>query len=185
MALDLLVFPQRTHHHGHQSRARETCNRYHSTTSSVHWHCLWTNFHLELFLNTDYLLLQTIYVHQSTWYISFTAIIVTILILYLRIFPNQWLHRVSYAMGSLTVLWMVINIIVLTFQCTPVEFFWNHARKGGGHCIHANQYYATSCAISMVMLIFVFFMPIPIVRKLQITRSKKWGLGIAFGVGAL
>ena len=88
-------------------------------------------------------------------------------------------------MGFLTVLWLVINIFVLTFQCTPVEYFWNRTRKGGGHCIHANEYYAISCGVSMVMLIFVFFIPIPIVRKLQITRSKKWGLGVAFGVGAL
>lgn len=118
-----------------------------------------------------------------TWYVSYTAIIVTILILYVRIFPNEWLQRASRATGCFTVLWMVINIIVLTFQCTPVEFFWS--RQGRGHCIHANEYYAVSCAISMVMLILVFLMPIPIVRKLQITRSKKWGLGIAFGVGAL
>lgn len=79
----------------------------------------------------------------------------------------------------------MINIIVLTFQCTPVEYFWDHGREGGGHCIHANTYYAIACAISMVMLIFVFFMPIPIVQKLQVTRSKRWGLGLAFGVGSL
>ncbi len=88
-------------------------------------------------------------------------------------------------MGYLTILWMIVNFVVLIFQCKPVEYSWDRGRADGGTCIRLNVYYALACGISMVMQIAVFLLPLPIVQRLQIARSKKWGLGLAFSVGVL
>lgn len=123
-------------------------------------------------------------VHQFTWWIAYNLIIITILILYIRLFPNTWLRKTSIWIGVLSSVWMLINNIIIIFQCTPVKFFWNRTITGG-HCIQANEYYAAAAAISMVLLIAIFCLPLPIVWKLRVSTSRKWGLALAFGVGAL
>lgn len=123
-------------------------------------------------------------VHQFIWWIAYNLIIITILILYIRIFPHTWLHKVSIWMGGLSTVWTVTNDIIIIVQCTPVKFFWDR-KVPGGHCIRANQYYAAAAAISMFLLIAVFCLPLPIVWKLQVSKGRKWGLALTFGVGAL
>lgn len=187
-ASDFLLLPQHPHHHGPPGRARKTCDRCHAGGSTVYRRgttVTGSGRPVGKDAKTDGWCLQTVYVHQMTWYISFTAILLTILILYVRIFPISWLRRACRASGYFSLVWMIVNIIVLTFQCTPVEYFWKHDRPGGGHCIHTNEYYAIACGVSMGMLILVFLLPLPIIRNLQITRHKKWGLAAAFTVGVL
>lgn len=125
-------------------------------------------------------------VHQFTWWIAYNLIIITILILYIRIFPKTWLRNTSIWTGVLITVWSVINILVIIFQCTPVRYFWDRS-VAGGHCIRANQYYAAAAAISMIMIIIiaVFCLPLPILFNLQITKGRKVGLATAFAVGAL
>lgn len=122
--------------------------------------------------------------HQFTWWIAYNLIIITILILYFRIFPKTWLHNTSIWTGVLITVWSVINSFIIIFQCTPVRYFWDRSVPGG-HCIRANQYYAAAAAISMIMIIVVFCLPLPILFKLKISKGRKVGLATAFAVGAL
>ena len=123
-------------------------------------------------------------VHQFTWWIAYNLIIITILILYIRLFPNTWLRKTSIWVGVVITIWTVLNDIIIIFQCTPVKHFWIHNLEGGT-CIKQNQYYAVAATISMVMIIAVFCLPLPIVWKLQVSAGRRWGLVVAFAVGAL
>lgn len=110
-------------------------------------------------------------------------ICLSILLLYLRLFPKTWLHKGSYVAAGLTVIWFIAQVIVFICQCTPVQSFWN--MKIIGHCIDENKFYAAGCSISMINIIAVFFLPLPIIWKLQISRSKKWSLMLAFCIGVV
>lgn len=128
--------------------------------------------------------LQTVMAHQFTWWISYDLIIITILILYIRLFPKTWLPKTSIYTGILITVWSVLNDFIIIFQCTPVRYFWDRSVPGG-HCIKANQYYSAAAAISMIMIIFVFCLPLPILWKLRISNGRKLGLSVAFAIGAL
>ncbi|MCJ1265139.1 hypothetical protein MMC22_005014 [Lobaria immixta] len=126
---------------------------------------------------------KTIMAHQFTWWIAYDLIIITILLLYIRLFSKTWLRKTSIWAGILVTLWSVLNNFMIIFQCTPVRFFWDRSVPGG-HCIQANHYYAAAAAISMIMIIAVFCLPLPILWKLQISKGRKVGLATAFAVGA-
>lgn len=123
-------------------------------------------------------------VHQFSWWIAYNLIIITILILYIRIFPKTWLHKTSIWVGILITVWSILNAIIIIFQCTPVRYFWDKS-ESGGHCIQANQYYAAAAAISMIMIIAVFCLPLPILLQLKVSKGRRLGLAIAFAIGAL
>lgn len=127
---------------------------------------------------------KIVWLHQVTWTLTLPLICLSILLLYLRLFPKTWLNKGSYIAAGLTVTWWVAQTFALIFQCTPVQYFWNR-KIPNGHCIHENQYYAAACSISMINIIVVFCLPLPIIWKLHISRSKKWSLVIAFCIGVL
>ena len=118
------------------------------------------------------------------WTLTLPLICLSILLLYIRLFPVTWLNKGSYIAAGLTIAWFVAQECALIFQCTPVRSFWDR-KLPGGHCIVQNKYYAASCSISMINIIGVFLLPLPIIWKLHISASKKWSLMLAFCIGVV
>lgn len=75
------------------------------------------------------------------------------------------------------------NFFTFTFQCYPVQMFWEHDL--GGHCIDQNAFYLASAIINVFGDVAVLSLPLPIIWGLQASRSKKWSLSFLFLLGAL
>lgn len=103
--------------------------------------------------------------------------------LYIRIFPLPGLHKVCWIVGAFTILWGVTNLIVLLTQCIPIRHFWDPDTKG--HCINQADFCAAAAIIPTLNILVIFVIPIPIVRKLKISTSRRWSLAIAFTIGTL
>ena len=127
--------------------------------------------------------IQSVWIQQLTWTMSLALTAFTILLLYVRLFPNKWLHRVIHAIGAFVMAWFVSTVLVLIFQCTPVHYFWT--REPPGHCINANVFYVIVGAVSMVTIAVVLCLPLPIIRTLQVSTARKLALGFSFTVGLL
>lgn len=123
------------------------------------------------------------FVHQLTYVTAFALVNITILILYVRIFPLEGLHKACWIAGAFTILWGLVNVIVLLTQCIPVSRFW--APETQGHCINQNNFYAAATVIATLNILVVFCIPIPIIWKLKISTPRKWSLAFAFTVGTL
>ena len=111
-------------------------------------------------------------------------IILAILLFYLRVFPNRWMRLSVYALTAFTIAWVFAMVIVVIFQCAPVQFFWNREIVGG-HCINANDFYFAMAVVSTVVLVAVLFLPVPIIWKLQISYTRRLGLAFVFTIGVL
>ena len=123
------------------------------------------------------------YVQQIEWTISLGLTIISISLFYLRLFPNVWLRNTVYGVGVLTIAWLVAITVAVVFQCNPIQFFWNHEIVGG-KCIHTNRFYFAAGVTSTVAIIFVLFLPLPIILRLKTTDTKKFGLAASFILGA-
>lgn len=126
---------------------------------------------------------QLLFAHQISWCIAFGLIYTSILYLYARLFPSTWLDRSVRPLQAFTVLWTTMGVLVRVFQCTPIRYFWDPAVKG--HCIKQNAFYAASGAMTMSMVTTLFFLPVSLIWKLQLSVVRKWSLSLVFAVGGL
>lgn len=129
------------------------------------------------------LIAVTIWIHSLFICVCFFLIITTIILLYVRIFQDQWRVRTSYALGGFAGLYCSTMLISLIFQCSPISFYWNKD-NAAGHCIKQHHYYVATNAIGMFLVLSVFFLPLHLLWSLRTTRAKKCGLVLTFSVGA-
>lgn len=74
--------------------------------------------------------------------------------------------------------------MVIIFQCTPVQYFWNKTISGG-HCVDQNLGYAIDSIINAVQVLVAILLPIPILWNLQMPLAKKIRTMLALFVGVL
>ena len=127
---------------------------------------------------------QIVFIQQITWGLSIGLIILSILLFYFRLFPHTWMPKAVYIVGTWDVVWTVCTLIITVNQCIPIHFIWNH-EPHDAKCINVNAFYFASGMISTLTILTVLFLPLPIICKLQVSGTKKVGLGISFTVGAL
>ena len=111
-------------------------------------------------------------------------ITLAILLFYLRVFPIRWMRLSVYALTAFEVTWVLVMVIVLIFQCTPVQFFWDR-EIAGGHCINASHFYFATSVVITVVLVAVLLLPVPIIWKLQVSYTRRLGVAFVFTVGVL
>ena len=120
--------------------------------------------------------------------LSYTIIInlikISLLCLFLRIFPNRKFRIICSAMivflAGVAVMWALL----LTFQCQPVSTNWNinipHSK-----CHNVQIYAYIGAASSMCEDIIIMILPIPFLLQLQISTRKKMGVLFIFSLGIL
>ncbi|KAL8905612.1 MAG: hypothetical protein Q9207_002522 [Kuettlingeria erythrocarpa] len=67
------------------------------------------------------------------------------------------------------------------FICTPISYFWT--RSGTGHCINEMLMFYISAALTVVADVLILLLPMPIIWRLQMHRSKKIGVMAIFLLG--
>ena len=113
-----------------------------------------------------------------------TATKLSILLLYNRIFPNRSLRIASWCIGSLTVLILVVSEIVPLLECIPLQALWNPTVTSP-RCINFNAWIVTHGTFSVVTDWIVLLMPIPLVWKLKMARTRKIQVMGIFMLGGL
>lgn len=106
---------------------------------------------------------------------------VSILLLYLRLFPHPRFVKacwITIAVMGAFLFWTVFGFM---FMCTPVRYFWNRSIEG--HCFNPEWVYFTNAPFNIVTDFVLFGLPLPILRELQLPRRQKTGLIILFAIG--
>ncbi|KAI4239250.1 MAG: hypothetical protein LQ349_000505 [Xanthoria aureola] len=89
---------------------------------------------------------------------------------------KRWRYCI-YAIAAVCIGFFISGTITAIFQCRPISFFWT--RKGKGECINELALIYFSQSLQVLTDILILTLPIPVVWKLRLRRSKKIGvLGI-------
>lgn len=115
--------------------------------------------------------------------IGLAVIKCSILALYRRIFPQRTLHLVIYATAFVLMGWAIGNSFASIFQCVPVAAQWNTAIQG--KCTDYGLQVLISGIINIATDFWVLAIPIPVVLKLNASRSRKAGIIATFLAGGV
>ncbi|KAL4987808.1 hypothetical protein BDW68DRAFT_101874 [Aspergillus falconensis] len=121
---------------------------------------------------------------QFLWVLSLSCTKVSILFLYLHIFPVRWLVVSSYATMAVIVAWAIATILAGCLICRPFAYNWDKTIPGG-HCGDQVTSFTITGIINLVTDVVVLVLPMPNLSRLQMATYKKVTLITVFGLGAV
>ncbi|KAF3008694.1 hypothetical protein E8E13_009437 [Curvularia kusanoi] len=89
---------------------------------------------------------------------------------------------------TLKMFWAIITcgtwgIVGNVFICKPISYFWDESFRGG-RCMNEYIIWFTTAGLNIGQDVIILFLPLPVIRSLQISRSQKKGLITMLALGA-
>lgn len=111
---------------------------------------------------------------------------ISILLFYLRIFPHQGLRRMIYVTIALCVLYIIGFVTATALQCIPVRQAWlRWDGEHAGKCTNLNVIAWLSAGVNIVLDVIVIILPMREVKRLSISRRRRFGIMLMFLLGGL
>ncbi|KAH7070504.1 hypothetical protein BKA63DRAFT_555616 [Paraphoma chrysanthemicola] len=108
----------------------------------------------------------------------------TVLSLYLRIFPQTSMRYAVYAVMTICILQGIAFEIVVVVQCLPVAHYWHQFEAPGqGRCLNANAFVWAVAGVHIVLDMIIVALPIPLITRLRLSTRKKLQVLGMFCVG--
>ncbi|KAJ4133299.1 hypothetical protein NW754_016107 [Fusarium falciforme] len=107
-----------------------------------------------------------------------------LLIFYLRLSPQRWFRIATWSTIVFISGYTVGIFFACIFSCKPIAMSWD-VTITDGVCINRPSLYIATAVANIISDVILFFLPIPMVIKLQIPPRQKIGLVIIFGIGSL
>lgn len=114
---------------------------------------------------------------------AIAAVKISILLLYLRIFPSQRLRVIAWTVGCFVACCAVTQSLLVMFQCRPVRVAWDVETKG--NCVRLNLSYVIFGSFNALTDIIALCMPMPYLWQLHADKTRKIQLMGTFGLGVL
>ncbi|KAJ4014655.1 hypothetical protein NW752_007426 [Fusarium irregulare] len=124
------------------------------------------------------------YVIAMMYFLLQTPLKLTLVFFYLRIFPSTEVRRVLWATVAFTAAYGFTFVLVIIFQCHPVDHFW--LKWDGiheGSCMSVNGIAWSSSVINIAMDLWILGVPLSQLKKMNLDWRKKVGIGMMFSVG--
>jgi hypothetical protein len=136
--------------------------------------------------SADNVRLKIFYVTELLYLTSCGLTKISVLLFYLRIFPDRGLRRLIWGTIVLCILYIVIFVIVTALQCIPVHIAWEKwDGEHRGQCMSLNALGWTSASINILLDLIVMVLPVKELKNLRISRRRKFGVMLMFAGGFL
>ena len=114
---------------------------------------------------------------------AITAIKISVLLFYKRVFSTPQFRKWIIGIGVLVVAWLLANNLLFAFQCTPVRKAWELELPG--HCVNSLTAVRAVQAFNAILDAVVLALPVSAVLHLQLPTAKKVGVMAVFLLGGL
>ena len=128
---------------------------------------------------------QAFFATSIAFAFSITALKLSVLFFYVRIFPQRQFRIICILVGIVCIAWFIAYILLFFFTCIPFAYYWDKSIPGG-HCMNENHigYYGTTPP-DILTNIVLLVLPIPYLWKLQMRKAKKIAITAIFVLGTL
>ncbi|KAI0379514.1 hypothetical protein F5Y04DRAFT_282935 [Hypomontagnella monticulosa] len=132
---------------------------------------------------TDPRMLGILTIVDECLYVTTLALLkFSILSLYRKIFASSVIfYRFTWVVTAMVAEWLLQVLIATNLQCIPIEASWDLNVKGT--CINYGVEALVAYIINITTDLVILSMPIPIVLKLNASKSQKRRLIISFAAG--
>ena len=114
---------------------------------------------------------------------AIASVKISILLLYLRIFPGPRFRMIVWSVGSFVACCCLVQTLCVMFQCRPVQAAWNPKVKGD--CIQLSKTYIILTSFNALTDIIALCLPMPFLWRLHTDNTRKAQLIGTFGLGTL
>ncbi|KAM0794379.1 hypothetical protein BDR22DRAFT_895231 [Usnea florida] len=128
---------------------------------------------------------KKIWAAEIIFVFNITAVKMSILWFYCHIFTVPAFLKRTYALGTLCVLWAIVAVFLLIFQCTPVSAAWNlelETTPGAATCLPSSLDFGLEIS-NVILDVLILALPVHMIRNLQMKFSKKIGIIGVFLLG--
>ncbi|KAL6714744.1 hypothetical protein ACLMJK_008169 [Lecanora helva] len=138
--------------------------------------------HLHLAADDWWMILSLIaIVSQLLYFGNVLTIKLSLLYLYARIFPQRWFRIVLVVFGLVLIAITIAAFAVVIFQCVPIKALW--APTTPARCVDFGRFALAMGVINIITDLAILTLPLPVVWRLRISRTKKVLISITFIVG--
>lgn len=132
--------------------------------------------------------MQYFYIEQWIYQVVIVATKISIVLLYLRIFPKEVSKRfqqTSWAVIAGLLAYGIGFCIYFAVQCRPISYFWTQwDGEHDGVCLDTQTAIYINSAFNIFFDLVVFFLPVPKLLSLQVRETRrKVGVILTFLVG--
>lgn len=122
-----------------------------------------------------------------TWVytIVLTVIKMSILIFYLRLSPKRSFKWACYIVSAYVILTGLAETFLLAFACNPIAAIWDHSLVPMAKCLDQLALYKAVAVLNFAGDVFILFLPMPMLIKLQLPLRKKLQVMVVFLLGGL
>ncbi|KAL8743352.1 MAG: hypothetical protein Q9190_004275 [Brigantiaea leucoxantha] len=118
------------------------------------------------------------------WIASVTTIKLSMLHLYISIFPIPSIRRLSYALMVFVIICGIAFTLEEFFICRPFAFLWNKTIPGG-KCGDQKLAFLLPGVFNLISDLCIICLPMRTVWRLQMPTSKKFAVSFVFGIGIM
>ncbi|MCJ1477259.1 hypothetical protein MMC13_005930 [Lambiella insularis] len=123
---------------------------------------------------------QLFWISQIVYKVTITATKISILLLYLRIFPHQKFRYATFVVMAFVFSYATASILATVFQCLPVSRVWD--KSVSGHCINLTAFWYANAGSSIFSDLMIFVLPIPVIHSLHLPFRQKVALVMVFAI---
>ncbi|KAK9442530.1 hypothetical protein VB005_03593 [Metarhizium brunneum] len=113
------------------------------------------------------------------WNLGWTKM--SLLLMYYRIFRLPYFKKMAWVVGAFVWAWVICITFLFIFICVPVQKLWYPQIPG--RCINQVGTWISNAASTIFTDLVILLMPIPQIWKLQLRKTEKIGLTLAFSLG--
>jgi hypothetical protein len=114
---------------------------------------------------------------------SLVAVKICFLLHYLRIFPLPTVRKACFILLALIVVWGLLQLLIVIFQCRPVFGFWD--KSIDSTCLPVAPQWYIHAAGNIVTDIAILVLPLPVLNTLTLPFREKILLLGVFCLGFL
>lgn len=126
---------------------------------------------------------QSAYIGIQIYVITISAVRISILCLYRRVFTTSSFRRATTVLGATSVAWLFAAGIASINTCMPIERFWNN--KISGHCLNFDKIFLGITLAEILLNVAILCLPLPVISALQLPLRHKIPLFVTFLIGGL
>ncbi|KAH0423208.1 CFEM domain-containing protein [Colletotrichum camelliae] len=129
--------------------------------------------------------LKLFFVDEPLYLATITLTKISVLIFYLRIFPNKSFRRATYATITYIITSMTVILFLQIFQCTPINFNWDGWKRDFGtyRCLDLHRLVNIAGGLSISHDLIILVLPLPLLWGLNTSKRSKIGISFMFSLG--
>lgn len=130
-------------------------------------------------------ILRLLYVAEVIYIVVLAMTKASIVCMYLRIFWAYPPFQITcYAVLAFVILPSIVITLLTIFSCKPVQYFWDRDIANGS-CLDINALAYANSGLAVAQDMIITVMPIYMLWKLNMSRKKKFFIGIMFAIGGM